>query len=128
TSLERLSQHALAKGWTLWQAVERVDAIDDLPSSAREGCKSLEAAIGGVRKRLLVSRTAASVVAREIADTVGLKKDIDATSPSGNAAARRWGNVEGLFAMLGRREQRVTAAGGDATGERDLAAFLHALT
>jgi DNA helicase-2/ATP-dependent DNA helicase PcrA len=128
TSLERLGQHALARGWTLWQAVERVDAIDDLPSSAREGCKSLEAAIGAVRKRLLVQRETASGVARDLAESVGMKKDIDATSPSGNAAARRWGNVEGLFAMLARREQRVTNAGRDATAERDLAAFLHSLT
>ena len=31
-SVEKLALHALARGWTLWQAVERVDALDDIPA------------------------------------------------------------------------------------------------
>ncbi|HEY8079615.1 MAG TPA: UvrD-helicase domain-containing protein [Labilithrix sp.] len=128
TSLERLATHALARGWTLWEAVERVDGLDDLPTSAREGCKQLEATIGALRKKLMIDHEPASGAARELATSIELKKDIDGTSPTGNAAARRWGNVEGLFAMLARREARVSAAGGDATASRDLQSFLHALT
>ena len=128
TSIERLTTHALARGWTLWQTIERVDALDDMPNSARDGCEVLEKTIADMRKRLIVDRQAASAVARELCDTIGLRKDIDATSPSPNASARRWGNVEGLFGLLGRREQRVTEGGGDATAERDLASFLHSLT
>jgi len=128
TSLEKLSQHATAKGWTLWQAIERVDALDGISNPARDGCKILERVIADVRRRLLVERAPASVVAREVCEAVGLKKEIEGTSTSTNAAARRWGNVEGLFAMLARREARVEAKGGDATDERDLMAFLHSLT
>jgi DNA helicase-2/ATP-dependent DNA helicase PcrA len=128
TSLERLAQHALAKGWSLWQAIERVDGLDDISSNAREGCKVLEKTIGQVRKRLLVERAKASEVARELCEEVGLRKDIDSTSPSPNAASRRWGNVEALFGTLTRRETRVEAAGGDVSAERDLMAFLHSLT
>jgi superfamily I DNA/RNA helicase len=128
TSVERLSQHALAKGWSLWQAVERVDALDGISSNAREGCKQLERIVGDMRKKLMIQRHKASVVARELAEDIGLKKDIDATSPSPNAAARRWGNVEGMFGVLQRREQRVTAKGADDTAERELMAFLHSLT
>lgn len=128
TSLDRLSQHALAKGWTLFQAVERVDALDGISSPARDGCKALERVVGDLRRRLLVERAPASAVARELCDAIGLRGDIDGTSTSVKAAARRWGNVEGLFGILSRREARVQAKGGDATAEGDLMAFLHSLT
>ncbi|MBX3209578.1 MAG: UvrD-helicase domain-containing protein [Labilithrix sp.] len=128
TSVEKLTQHATAKGWSLWQAVERVDGLDGVSNPARDGCKQLEGIVGDLRKKLLIERAPASGVARELCEAIGLKKDIDATSTSTNAGARRWGNVEGLFGILGRREQRVEAKGGDATAERDLMAFLHSLT
>ncbi len=128
TSIERLGQAALAKGWSLWQAVERVDGIDNLPTSARDGCKALERVVADMRKKLMIERAKASSVARELADAIELRKDIDATSPSTNAAARRWSNVEGLFGILSRREQRVSNRGGDDTAERELMMFLHSLT
>jgi DNA helicase-2/ATP-dependent DNA helicase PcrA len=128
TSVEKLTQHAMAKGWSLWQAIERVDALDGVSSPARDGCKQLERVVGDLRKKLMVERTKASGVARELCDAIGLRKDIDATSPSPNASARRWSNVEGLFGILTRREGRVEAKGGDASAERDLMAFLHSLT
>ena len=127
-SVEKLTQHALAKGWTLWQAVERVDALDGISNSAREGCKTLERIVGDMRKKMMIDRAKASVVARDLVEAIGLKKDIDATSPSPNAAAKRWGNVEGLFGILTRRELRVTNKGGDDTAEKELMNFLHALT
>jgi len=128
TSVERLTQAALAKSWSLWQSVERVDGVDNLPTSARDGCKALERVVADMRKRLMIDRAPASAVARELADAIGLKKDIDATSPSPNAAARRWSNVEGLFGILTRREARVKTKGGDETAERELMMFLHSLT
>ncbi|MBX3188153.1 MAG: UvrD-helicase domain-containing protein [Labilithrix sp.] len=128
TSVERLTQHALAKSWSLWQAVERVDALDGIPSSAQGGCKALERVVADMRKKLIIERAKASAVARELCDAIGLRADIDGTSPSPNAAARRWGNVEGLFGILSRREARVTAGGGDDTAERELMQFLHSLT
>lgn len=128
TSIEALTQHATAKGWSLWQAIERVDSLDGISNSAREGCKQLEKLVADMRKKLLIDRVPASQVAREVCDSIGLKKDIEGTSPSANASARRWGNVEGIFGVLSRREQRVTDKGGDASAERDLMAFLHSLT
>ena len=128
TSIERLTTHALAKGWSLWQAIERVDALDDVSPAAREGCKALERAIGELRKTLLIERQPASLAARAFADRVGLKADIDRTSGSPQVAARRWGNVEALLRTFNKREGRETAKGNDATHEQRLAAFLHALT
>ncbi|HVH47237.1 MAG TPA: UvrD-helicase domain-containing protein [Labilithrix sp.] len=128
TSIERLSQLATAKGWSLWQAIERVDGLDGISTSARDGCKELERVVADIRRRLIIERVPASAVARELCETIGLKKDIDATSPSVNAGARRWGNVEGILGVLSRRETRVQAAGGDANTERELMGFLHALT
>jgi ATP-dependent DNA helicase Rep len=128
TSVERLTQHALAKGWSLWQTIERVDGLDGISNAARSGCKELENIIGDVRKKLLIQRSPASGVAQELCEAIGLRKDIDATSTSANAKSRRWGNVSGLFEMLARREKRVTEKGQDASAERELMAFLHSLT
>ncbi|MCL2723341.1 MAG: UvrD-helicase domain-containing protein [Polyangiaceae bacterium] len=128
TSIERLSQTALARGWSLWQAIERIDAIDGMSGSARDGCQALERIIANVRKRLIVERAAASTVARELSEAIGLRKDIDQTSTSATAAARRWANVEGFFGVLLRREMRVEAMKQDASAERELMAFLHSLT
>jgi superfamily I DNA/RNA helicase len=128
TSIEKLSQHATAKGWSLWQAIERVDSLDGISNTARDGCKTLESIVGDLRKKLIIGRSPASAVSRELCEAIGLKKDIDSTSTSVNAGARRWGNVEGLFGILTRREARVAANGGDASAERELMGFLHSLT
>ena len=128
TSVQRLSLHATGRGWTLWQAVERVDALDEIASSARDGCHTLERLMGTARKALLVERKRASEVARWLADELRLRADIDASSPSPQAAARRWGNVESLFSTFTKREAREVASGNDPTGEQGLASFLHALT
>ena len=128
TSVEKLSQHALAKGWSLWQAIERVDALDGIPTSAREGCKQLERIVGDMRKKLMIDRAKASAVTRDLCETIGLRKDIDQTSTSTNAATRRWSNVEGILGVLTRREARVTGKGQDDTAERELMSFLHSLT
>jgi superfamily I DNA/RNA helicase len=128
TSIEKLSQHATARGWSLWQAIERVDALDGISTSARDGCKELEKIVADIRKKLIIQRTNASVVGRELCEAIGLRKDIDATSPSVNAAARRWGNVEGILGVLGRREVRLAEKGEDASAERELMGFLHSLT
>ncbi len=128
TSVERLGLHALAKGWTLWQAVERVDALNDIPSAAREGCRRLEATVGQLRKRLIVDRAPASVAARELCESVGIYADLDASSTSPQVAARRKGNLESICNTFAKRETRVREKGDDATAERELMGFLQALT
>ncbi len=123
TSVERLGLHALAKGWTLWKTIERVDALDDIPPVAREGCKALEGVVGELKKRLLVDGDPASVVARDLCERAGIKRDLDANSGSTQAAARRWANVEGLLRTFANKEARDGKS-----DRRSLAAFLHALT
>jgi DNA helicase-2/ATP-dependent DNA helicase PcrA len=123
TSVERLATHALARDWTLWQAVERVDALDDIAPSAREGCKALEAAVVAAKRALDEQKLPASAVARGLADAAGLREEIVTSSPSNEIAARRWGNVEGLFGTFTRHE---TSHGEKAAA--GLASLLHALT
>ena len=54
---------ALAKGWTLWQAVERVDALDDVSGAARDGCRALdEASSAETRRRALATKRPPSEV------------------------------------------------------------------
>src|SRR6185503_16808877 len=45
-------------------------------------------------------------VARALTAEIGLKEDIMAGSTSNQAAARRWGNVEGLLNVFARREEQ----------------------
>ncbi len=127
TSLTRLAAHATAQGWTLWQAIERADAIDDLPNAARTGCLDLEKTIAEARKKLVIDRTPASEVVRWLGARVKLREDIDEAAGSNVASARRWGNVEGLAEMLGRRENRIRAAGNDPTSEDGLRMFIQAM-
>ncbi|MBL9111821.1 MAG: UvrD-helicase domain-containing protein [Myxococcales bacterium] len=128
TSVERLGTHALAKGWTLWQTIERVDSLDDIPTAARAGCKSLERAIGDLRKRLVIDRAPASVAGRELCERVGIYADLNESSGSPQIAARRKGNLEALLNTLSKRETRVREKGNDETAERELMGFLQALT
>jgi DNA helicase-2/ATP-dependent DNA helicase PcrA len=106
TTIERLAAHALGHGWSLWQAVERVDGIDGIPGAARDGCRALEQAVGDARKELAGRATPPSEVARRLCERIGLKGEIDGGSPSIDAAAKRWANVEGVMGTLTRRETR----------------------
>jgi DNA helicase-2/ATP-dependent DNA helicase PcrA len=121
-TLEKLALHAARRQWTLWQAVERVDALDDVPGPAREGCRALAQLMADARRDLLGVKKPPSEVARAIVEGVGLKSEIDTGSPSVDAAGKRWANVEGVLATLARREAREGK-----TTDR-LSAFLHALT
>jgi superfamily I DNA/RNA helicase len=126
SSVERLGVHALARGWSLWQAVERVDALDDVSGAAREGCKVLERVLSVTRGELARGPSVESAV-RGLCDRIGLRRDIEQSSPSLPAAARRWGNVEGLFASFARREARERP-GASAGMPTWLGPFLQALT
>ena len=123
-SLDKLAVNALAKGWTLWQAVERVDALDDVPGGAREGCALLERVIGDTQRALASSDGSPTAAVRELAERISLRAEVDASSPSGQIAARRWANVESLLASFQRRETRAKAA----NESRWVPSFVHALT
>jgi superfamily I DNA/RNA helicase len=121
-SFDKLVTNALTRGWSLWQAIERVDALDDVGTAARDGCRALASAVTDARRDLLASTRPPSEVARTIVDLVGFKADIDASGPTADAAAKRWANVEGVLATLARREAR------SGPGTDGLASFLQLLT
>jgi DNA helicase-2/ATP-dependent DNA helicase PcrA len=127
TTLDRLAAHAAGSGWSLWQAVDRTEAIDGIPSNARDGCRALAKVITEARRALLVEKRAPSEVLRTIGEQVGLRAEIETGSPAVDVAAKRWANVEGLLRTLSRREERGAAAGGGDPLE-GLAAFLQMLT
>lgn len=126
TSLERLALAAAQQHWSLWQAVQRADAIDGLPNVARDGCKALEAVIEKARRELFGEKRAPSAVARTLVEGVGLQADVTGGAPTIDASAKRWANVESLLETLARREAREAAKGN--AGLDGLAAFLHTLT
>ena len=122
-SLEKLAVNALARGWTLWQAVERVDALDDVSAAAREGCRALEKLVLDTKKDLDESGGSPTGAVRRLAERTELRAEVDASSPSGQIAARRWANVESLLASFQRREARAGVSEGEWIGS-----FVHALT
>jgi DNA helicase-2/ATP-dependent DNA helicase PcrA len=121
TSLEKLALAAATRGWSLWQSVERCDALDDLPNGARDGCRALAQALADARRDLGAGRPP-SVVARSLCDAVKFDAEIDTSAQSPTAAAKRRANVQGLLATLARREER------EGPGTDGLASFLRALT
>lgn len=123
TTVDRLAQNALAKGWSLWQAVERVDALDGITAGARDGCRTLERIVGTARRDLTEGK-AASLVARELCEGAGIHADIEVNSGSAPVASRRWSNVEGLFRTFAKREAKDAAAG----TKTDVAGLLQALS
>ncbi|HLK40479.1 MAG TPA: UvrD-helicase domain-containing protein [Polyangiaceae bacterium] len=121
-TLERLAAHAVARGWSLWQAVERVDALDDVPAAARDGCRKLEKVMAEARQGLSAGKRPPSEIASAIVQAISLRAEIDSTGPTVDAAAKRWANVEGVIGTLARREAR------EGKGADGLSAFLHVLT
>jgi superfamily I DNA/RNA helicase len=93
--------------------------VDDLRPAARRALAGLVAVVDKVAGQL---RAGGSVVAatKALADDIKLYDDIRQASPSGSAAQRRIDNVEGLYATLGRFEQRAQARGGLAEYLRQL--------
>jgi ATP-dependent DNA helicase Rep len=104
-AVAKLAAHATAQDLSLWAAVCRPHAIHELAPAAMEGCRHLVRLIEGFRARL--DQGAPPVeVARLVCAEIGLKEDITAGSSTNQAAARRWGNVEGLLNVFTRREER----------------------
>ena len=125
TNFERLALHAAERRWSLWQAVERVDVLEDVGGAAREGCRSLVQVVTAARAGLLAQGRPPSDVAREICERIGLEKELRAGAQTGDAGAKRWANVEWVFSVLARRETREAPGREPHQG---LSAFLQALT
>ncbi len=125
STVDKLALHAAQRRWPLWQCIERVDALDDVPNAARDGCRVLADVVMQARRELTAAKRPASEVARSMCDRVELKGYLDANAPSGDGAAKKWANVEGVLATLGRREAREGEA---VSGLDGLAGFLHLLT
>jgi superfamily I DNA/RNA helicase len=122
-TLEKLALHAAKRRWTLWQAVERVDALDDIPNAPRDGCRALANVVATARRELFTESRSPVDVARSLSERVELKREIVDGAPTPDAAAKRWANVEWVLGALARREAR-----GEGTPLEGLASFLHVLT
>jgi DNA helicase-2/ATP-dependent DNA helicase PcrA len=103
-ALQRIAAHATAHDLSLWAVVCKPHAVRELPPAAMEGCRQLVRIVEAMRTRLETFSPAS--VARALVGEIGLKEDIAAGSTTNQAAARRWGNIEGLLAVLFRREEQ----------------------
>jgi DNA helicase-2/ATP-dependent DNA helicase PcrA len=103
-ALERIASYATAHDLSLWSVVCKAHAVHGLPPAALEGCRQLVRLVEAMRLRLETFSPAS--MARALVGEIRLKEDILAGSTTNQAAARRWGNVEGLLAVLFRREEQ----------------------
>ena len=103
-ALERISAYATAHDASLWSVVCKPHAVRDLPPAAMEGCRALVRLVEAMRHRLDTFSPAS--VARALVGEIGLKEDITAGATTNQAAARRWGNVEGILGVFFRREEQ----------------------
>jgi DNA helicase-2/ATP-dependent DNA helicase PcrA len=128
-ALAKLEAYSITKDLPLFRAVQRASEIEGLAAAAKAGCARLAEVIIDA-KAALVAHKPASAVAKQIAEAIALKEDLHAASPSGEAAMRRWNNVENLYKTLHRYETRAeeTAWELDAPRAPALSEILHRLT
>ena len=120
-ALAKITAYATGHDTTLWHVVSKPYVVHQMPAAVMEGCRELVRVIEGGRQRFERGEQS-QAVARAIADEIGLKADVLAAATSGSTAERRWGNVEGLFAMFARRDEQGKGRG------KDLAEYLRFLT
>ena len=104
-ALTKLTNHATAYDQSLWAVVLRPHAVLELSPAAVEGCRGLVRIIEATRARFDQGKPCTEI-ARALCDDIGLKEDIVAASSSNAAAARRWGNVEGILKVFQRRDDK----------------------
>ncbi|HTJ81345.1 MAG TPA: UvrD-helicase domain-containing protein [Polyangiaceae bacterium] len=104
-ALDKIAAHATAYKTTLWTALTRAHAVQDLSPAAMEGARELVRTVEGARASFGAGKLSAEV-ARELCAAIKLKEDITAASSSNAAAARRWQNVEGMLGLFARRDER----------------------
>ncbi|EYF06510.1 ATP-dependent helicase [Chondromyces apiculatus] len=104
-AVAKLAAHATARDLILWTAVSRPHAVHELSSAAMEGCRQLVRIVEATRQRFERGEPSAQI-ARALLVDAGFKEDIVAGSTSNSAAARRWGNLEGLLNVFTRRDEQ----------------------
>jgi DNA helicase-2/ATP-dependent DNA helicase PcrA len=104
-AFSKITAYATAHDMSLWAVVQRAHAVRDLPPAALEGCRQVVRIIEAARMRFEQGQPSASV-ALQLCEDVGLKQDIMAGSANPQAAARRWGNIEGLLKVFTRRDEQ----------------------
>jgi superfamily I DNA/RNA helicase len=111
-SLETIAKHAVARGWTLHDTLDRLQAIDGIPTNARTGAEKFLSILADAR-RAVAGGERPSLIAKSVVAAAGIREYI-ASSSKGNEFDRRWGNIEWLFQVLDRKERAGTLGKGAA--------------
>jgi superfamily I DNA/RNA helicase len=119
-AVSKLGAYATAHDTSLWAAVSRAHAVFELAPAALEGCRQLQRIVESARAKLDTGAGGAEL-GRHLMGEIGLKEDIQASSTTLPAAARRMGNIEGILGVFTRRDEQ-------GKGDRErLAEFLRLL-
>ena len=104
-AVSKITAHATARDLTLWAVVTRPHIVHELTPAAMEGCRQLVRVIEAARARFERAEPSHEI-SRALLVEAGFKEDIVAGSASNTAAARRWGNLEGLLNVFARRHEQ----------------------
>jgi DNA helicase-2/ATP-dependent DNA helicase PcrA len=104
-ALAKIAAHATAYDQSLWSVVMKPHAVRELAPAAVDGCRHLVRIIEMTRSRFDQKLPCADI-ARGVCADIGLKEDIMHGATSNSAAARRWGNVEGMLQVFARRDDK----------------------
>jgi len=104
-ALEKIENAANMNKKTLYDAVCDAGSLG-LFAGAADGCGTFVSIINDARTALASGQPSVQI-ARALAETVGLHRDILEGSPSNAQSARRWGNVESLFRVFERHDARM---------------------
>jgi superfamily I DNA/RNA helicase len=105
-ALERLGLFATARDLTLYQAIERAQAVDNLPAAAVESCREFCALVEQTRRELDAG-TPSNKVALDLVERAGIRQDLMSAATSGEAFQRRWGNIETIVRTLRKRDEKT---------------------
>ncbi len=103
-TMERLAEVARAAGLTLWQAMKKADAFEELPAGSAakllEFCALLE------RYRALFDRGNLAHVTRQLLEEIGFREATRLQTPSLTAADRKLKSIDQVLTSLENHEKR----------------------
>ena len=101
TTIERVTQHALARGIPFCEALQRIESIDGVPDGAKRGASGLLRSLRSARDRFATNADLAAA-ARLLFRDVGLERRI--CEDRNKSVQKRWANVEYVLRSLARFE------------------------
>jgi DNA helicase-2/ATP-dependent DNA helicase PcrA len=104
--VQRIEEHAQARGVSFARAVSAGEAIQGLPEVALSGLRELNRLVNCARRQLKGSGTLHGAARRLVGD-LDLRRVLDDSAEGGTSGEQRYGNVQSLLHWLERYEKNA---------------------